>query len=452
MEENTSLYKTDYLLIAFFTLALGTVFHNPLTLLGVGFFLYIFVLVFREINYRIPVELMIVLLAGLQWVIAPALSYKMGIDHYKYHMYIPETEYMAFAVPAVALLYLGIRTVQRKRNENAIVKGLFQILPERIGINPWFPMGLVMTGLLFTFFYQRLPGSLQFVGFLISCVKYIGLIYFIFLRWKNGILIGIVLLLMTIYTSIRAGMFHDFFLWIMFIGLFIAQITKPPVWVKWLGVGTVFLILLIVQLVKSDYREILWAGKIQSGYVTTYTELVAENLENQELTGTSNLESTVIRFNQGWIISRVISHVPSIEPYANGETIREALKAAIAPRFINPEKKKAGGKENYERFTGYQLLRTSMGISLLGEGYVNYGKTGALIFIFLIGVFYSLMLRLVYYLAQFYPSLILWLPLLFLHAVKAETELVVVLNYLVKSFLLVMLLLWAMNKVLGIKL
>lgn len=452
MEENTSLHKADYLFIFFSTLALALVFHNPLTVLGFGFFLILFMQFFREMENRLPVELIIVLLAGLQWVVAPAISYKMGIDHYKYHMYIPETEYMALAVPAVLLLYLGIRLLQNKNNEKKVITELFRILPDRIHLNPYFPLGLVFIGLAFTYLFRQLPGPLQFVGYLLAGVKYIGLIYFIFLRWRNGVVIGILLLMLTIYTSIRAGMFHEFFLWIMFIGLYVSQVYKPSVLVKWVAVFLLILMLLVIQLVKMEYREILWTGKISTGYVTTYTELVMEKLENEELAGTSNIESTVIRLNQGWIVSRIISRVPSIVPFAGGETVRDAIRAAIAPRLVNPGKKTAGGKENYERFTGYTLTRTSMGISLLGEGYANFGKTGALVFIFLVGIFYSLMIRLVYRLTRSYPSLILWLPLLFLHTIKAETELIVVLNYLVKSFILVMLLLWGMNKVLGIKL
>ena len=434
------------------TIMLGLIFPHPITILGIGFFAWFFMFFFREINNRLPVDMVIVLIATLQWVVAPALSYRLGIDHYKFHMYIPETEYMALAVPAVFLFYLGIRIFQNKENEYAIVEEVFKKLPSLIQANPAFPVALVFIGLFFTYFERQFPASLQFVAYLFSGLKYIGLIYFIFLRWQNGIWLGLSLLILTIYTSLRAGMFHDFILWVIFTGLYVAQILKPNVLVKWIATGILIVLLLIIQLVKVEYREMLWAGKIKTGYITTYTDLVKENLEKQELAGTSNLQSMVIRLNQGWIISRIISRIPEVVPFAEGETIREAIKASIAPRLVNPEKKGAGGKENYERFTGYQLLRSSMGISLLGEGYANYGKTGALIFIFFMGVFYSLLLRLVYFLARSYPSLILWIPLLFLHAIKAETELIVILNYMVKSFLLVLLMLWGFSRILGLKL
>ena len=130
----------------------------------------------------------------------------------------------------------------------------------------------------------------------------------------------------------------------------------------------------------------------------------------------------------------------------------DALEATLLPRFIAPNKKMAGGKENYERFTGYELWTASMGISLLGEGYANFGVTGAWIFMFGCGLFFSLMLHLIIGAAKTRPSLILWLPLLFLQAIKAETELVVVMNYLVKATILVFLLFWGVRKFLGWKL
>lgn len=451
MNRSHSIQKNDYFFIIVMVLVLGLFFPHPVTILGIGFFAWFFMFFFREINNRLPVDMVIVLIATLQWVVAPAMSYRLGIDHYKYHMYIPETEYMSLAVPAVFLFYLGIRLFQNKEREYAIVEEAFRKLPAHIAANPGFPMALIVAGLFFTWFGRMLSGSLQFVGYLLSGLKYIGLIYFIFLRWKNGVWLGLFILALTIYTSLRAGMFHEFLLWLIFVSLYIANILKPNVLMKWAFTGGMLLLVLVIQLVKEEYRELLWAGQVQSGYVSTYTDLVMENLENQELAGSSNIESTVIRLNQGWIISRILSRVPDIEPFAEGETVREALKASVAPRIVNPEKKGAGGKENYERFTGYKLHRTSMGISLLGEGYANYGKGGALVFIFLMGAFYSLMLRIVYSLARSYPSLILWVPLLFLHTIKAETELIVVLNYMAKSFVLVLLMLWGLNKVFNIR-
>jgi hypothetical protein len=125
------------------------------------------------------------------------------------------------------------------------------------------------------------------------------------------------------------------------------------------------------------------------------------------------------------------------------------VKAAVLPRLLAPGKAAAGGQLNFERFTGFPLVGTSMGLSLLGEGYANYGVTGACLFLFLVGLVYSGALQLLFLIARRQPTVILWIPLIFLHVVKAESELLVTLNHLVKASVFVALFLWGGRLLLG---
>ena len=61
----------------------------------------------------------------------------------------------------------------------------------------------------------------------------------------------------------------------------------------------------------------------------------------------------------------------------------------------------------------------------------------------------SLSLRYLLALSYKYPTVILWIPLMFLQVVKAETELVVVLNHGVKSAFLLFLFYFGIKKILG---
>ncbi len=129
--------------------------------------------------------------------------------------------------------------------------------------------------------------------------------------------------------------------------------------------------------------------------------------------------------------------VPARVPHANGETIVTAIKASLLPRVLYPDKPRAGGKQNYEKYTGYVLQPgTSMGISLLGEAYINFG----------------FVIQRILLLARVYPSIWLWFPLILFHFIKAETELLVQLNFLVKSVLMVYLFIWANKHFLKLKL
>ena len=154
-----------------------------------------------------------------------------------------------------------------------------------------------------------------------------------------------------------------------------------------------------------------------------------------------------VRLNQGWIISAIIRNVPLREPYADGETIVEAFRASLIPRFLDPAKKMAGGQENFERFTGLPLAEnTSMGTSIIGEAYANFGKQGMWIFMFLWGLFMSWGYgRLIKY-GNVHPIIHVFIPLIFLQVIKAETETYVVLNAFVKAIILVFLFLWGARR------
>ena len=93
-----------------------------------------------------------------------------------------------------------------------------------------------------------------------------------------------------------------------------------------------------------------------------------------------------------------------------------------------------------------------MGISLLGEAYVNFGVRGAWVFMFVFGLISSFVIRQFFLLASTYPTIWLWFPLILLHFVKAETELLVQLNFIVKSIIMVYAFVWANKHFLRLKL
>ena len=171
------------------------------------------------------------------------------------------------------------------------------------------------------------------------------------------------------------------------------------------------------------------------------------------MVNSSNVERFIVRINQGWIISSIMDMVPKWVPHADGETVLVAVKASLLPRFLYPDKPRAGGKENYEKYSGFELQRsTSMGISLLGEGYINFGVRGAWVFMFIFGLISSFIIQQFFLLASKYPTIWLWFPLILLHFVKAETELLVQLNFIVKSVIMVYAFVWANKYFLRMKL
>lgn len=209
----------------------------------------------------------------------------------------------------------------------------------------------------------------------------------------------------------------------------------------------------LVQSLKFYFRQEIASYDGTIDRAGLFTEMVTSEIQSGEKTmSASNFDAAIDRINQGWIVARIMRYTPSYEPFAKGETILEGIEASLVPRFLSPDKPMAGGRDNFERFTGKKLSETtSMGLSPLGEAYANFGITGGIIFMFLLGLFYNVYLMVINRLSVKYPSLILWLPLLFLQVVKAETDFVVVLNHLVKASMVVAFIIFIFRRFMAIK-
>ncbi len=114
------------------------------------------------------------------------------------------------------------------------------------------------------------------------------------------------------------------------------------------------------------------------------------------------------------------------------------LKGVILPRVLFPEKKIAGDHSKFEHFTGHILHNnTSMTVGVLGDYYLNFGYTGALVGLFIFGAVAS---RAVYWFTKKYvvshPINIIWIPVLFGYMVRANNDFYTVINSMFKGFLI----------------
>jgi hypothetical protein len=157
--------------------------------------------------------------------------------------------------------------------------------------------------------------------------------------------------------------------------------------------------------------------------------------------------------NQGWIISAIMDHTPQNQPYANGETVLESIGATIVPRFLVADKKLANGRDNFMKYTGLYIGETtSMAMSVLGEAYANFGVFGGIIFMGLWGLFLSFVWGFLSKKIVRNNIIYFFIPIIFFQVIKAETELLTVLNHLIKSMILVFVFLWFYQSVLKLSL
>lgn len=439
----------SWLLTPLAALFLWTFWEIPAwSALGLCISAYYTYMVVQKMGDTIPVIDLMVALASLQWIVGPFIDYHNELTHFKYKMYVDEVTYMGYVVPAIIAFRIGTLFFRHEINLDEIGNRVKVLLDDKPGL-PYLLIGIGLTAPLFS---NLIPPALRFVFFLLANLKYIGIIYLLFSIGAQRWLIFSLVLLSTSVASIASGMFHDLLLWSMLTFTFVARELKLSLSAK-IAIASVGMFLAItIQSVKHEYRELTW----RTGYQGNRTALFIGLSVNQWRTGgivtpVSDQEINV-RLNQGWIISSIMNHMPEKEPHAGGSTIREALYASFVPRLLDPNKKIAGGQENFRKFTGQQLSEgTSMGISLAGEGFANYGRWGGILFMFVWGIFISWFWRKLEDWSNIFPTLLIWSPILFLQVVKAETELVVVLNHLIKASVLVFGVLWGIKRYMGIR-
>ncbi|MGH9967617.1 MAG: hypothetical protein ACREBG_07255 [Pyrinomonadaceae bacterium] len=109
--------------------------------------------------------------------------------------------------------------------------------------------------------------------------------------------------------------------------------------------------------------------------------------------GTRNLtESTsdaASRADQIHNFAHIYSLTPSVLPYQNGNTY-SYLAIAWIPRLIWPQKPQANAANNYyavayEISTEEGIQHSSFGVSLIGEGYINFGAAGVFLAMIVLG-------------------------------------------------------------------
>ena len=406
--------------------------------LGVSMLLIVSRRLYRKIDHAITMLELAALIMVMQCVIGPLLMYQSDFDHHRYMMYVHSSTYFQYVIPAVAAfimaLFYPIKGMRDFRLDISKGKDL-----QNLG---FYLLGIGILGSLGAF----VPG-MQFFFYLAAQFKYVGAICLFIGGYRFRWIILLLVLFSSYLNSAEQGMFGELFFWGCFIVTFILLHFRQSHALKISLITGGALVLLTLQGVKAEYRE-----AIDEGRDTSLASLLNETFwslgsvyENEDFRHVS-----LTRLNQGWIISKVMRRVPEEEPFANGSTIKDAVYSSIVPRFFDQNKTTAGGRESFLRYTGlYIMSHTTMCIGLLGEAYVNYDVNGGIILMFILGVFFNRIFALFIGLGKYNSYFLLCLPLIFLQAVKPETDFVTVVNHLTKASLIVFMVYLALPNLLG---
>lgn len=397
-----------------------------LSLLGIITVIYVFLRFLNNLGKTIPIIELMLLIAGLQWIIGPVIEYNLQFNHYKYFMYVSESIYMTYVVPAYICFVLGAKLTNKKTEK-------FFMVFKSVIFNHKFAFVLIIMGLFSGLVIDFVPNSLRFLFHLISQLKFVGVIMLLFTEFRQKKVVLALSLIILLINAVLSAMFHTFILWSVFI--FMYWCFKFPM-KKWKIVITMVVglsIMSILQNVKSAYRAEVWQN-FNGNKIELFASLIYDSLMSNSATDTEALGEINVRLNQGWIISAIMNNFNSSRQYLRGETFLNSIESSLLPRFMNPNKSLANGQEYFIKMTGLTLgSNTSMGVSIIGESYGNFGIIGGIFFM----IFYGLLISFTYksFVKNSLSSVQLFfmLPIVFLPIIKAESDSLSIFNYLFKS-------------------
>jgi hypothetical protein len=387
----------------------------------------------------------IAVIACVQWLLAPMLAYDFELVSGRQRMYLDVDKYMLYMVPSTMLFIFISACVTPYMDLASIARSIRsqRLIAPRVIIAIW------LTSLFSGYLVSAAPAILAFVFYLWSQVQFVCLLYLLIIKERRGLFLMAVSFFALAVASAGAAMFHDFLLWGALTISFVAFRFRLGALSKSTILALCLFSVMILQSAKSDYRSEVWSGNRTASVGTLMSTLVSE-VSGDTLLNHEELAKLNSRMNQGWIISAIIENVPERIPHADGATIIAAVQDSLIPRALSG-KSAVDQSGKVEHFTGLEVRDgTSFGLSVPGEAWANFGF-GGILFMGVMGLFYGSLMRLCASAPFGLRTLPLWTPLIFLQAVKAETELLVVLNHQIKAIVFVLLMYFVVRRVLKLR-
>ncbi len=432
-------------------LYLGLIIFSRLLFPDLSWFSYIaimisvfqFLLLFYSFGSVIPVRYLLGSFMCLQMFVGPTLAYN-GLDKYQrgfLKMQIPEADYFMYVIPAVICFIIGLHIRAGMLEGEVVDQEKIRKFVER---NPKLPYIFIGVGFVSSLVASFFGSELGFVFTLLAGFKFIGTFLIIMGSQQLKPVFLILVYGSVIASSLGNAMFHDLLTWLILLGAVFALKYKPRVQVKGLFAFGFILLALMIQLIKGDYREATWKGGEEGG-LETLQKTVEASQEKNTFINEEKLGASNVRINQGFIITNIMANIPAKVPFAKGEELMQVIEAAVLPRIIAPNKLNAGDREFFMKWSGMRIAKgTSMGLSSVGDAYINFGMAGGAVFMLLYGMFFSEVLKAFKYFSRSIPVLILFTSLVFYYPIRPDCELQTILGHLIKSCFLifVMLQIW----------
>ena len=398
--------------------------------------LHQFLLFFYSIGYVIPIRYLAGSLMCLQMLLGPTLAYN-GLDAYQRDnlvMQIPQFDYFMYAIPGVICFIFGLHVTAGK------LKGEFineEKIQKYVSQNTNLPYYFIGIGFVSSVVAPYVGAELGFVFTLLGCFKYIGAFLIILGNRHLKPLFLVLVYGSIILTSLKGAMFHDLMTWLIFLGTVFAIKYKPAINIKAAFVFGFIMLAILIQQLKGNYRKAI-SGEGEKGGIEAFNNAVDQNENTGGIFSAKKLGESNIRINQGFIVTHIMQNIPAKVPFQNGSELWKILYSAIMPRILAPDKLNAGDRDIFIKYSGMYLFPgTSMGLSSMGDFYINFGIIGGIICMFFFGLLFSEVMNAFYKHSFRYPILLLFAPLVFYYPIRPDCELQTILGHLVKSCFLI---------------
>lgn len=397
---------------------------------GITIFLYL-MLMWKAKN-SFPILYLFIFTYFLQYVFSTYLIY----NEYKvlgYQMPIKQYDYFNYVVPALVSLVIGLAIFNKDIDIKKYVRQIDAVEASRLGYL------LLFISVFFDLFKILGLGAIDSIISFTTYLKYLAAFCFLFTRSVfNHLLIGVIYAYLG-GIVLRSGVFISFFIWASFLFFFVSLKYNLPFIVRVLFFVLFIPVLILIQSVKQEYREQVWNQQTEGG-LGLLSDLAEKRSakEDEPFSQSTGVLRTVGRLSQGWHLGLTLRHVPKREPIANGKEMLSDIAASIMPRILFSKKKSVNSRDKFKQYTGHNLRdNTSMSIGVLGDFYINFGRTGSFIMLFIFGAFIAWILRL--FTQRFVltdPLNIIWIPFMLSYLIRANNDFYIFFNCLVKGFLI----------------
>jgi hypothetical protein len=386
----------------------------------------------------------------IQCLLSPAISYRY-YNEYWFRMMIPEETYFAYVLPAVLALLVGLNA-PFFRNKYNMKQKLVELKDRKSELERQ-GLGLIVVGYAI-YLLSNSMGGLGFIAVALSLVRFVGFFYLWFSESKYTKLAFVVIFIPYFAQVIGGGVFIDMIV-ITFFLLTLFMMKRR--FSKALLVSCMLLLfffIFLLQAVKRDYRVITWKEKGGQQYANkSNTSILAELMLDKAM----NLDGETIqlafatfnqRLNQGFILASELKALPARRPFVNGEYFVKEFLGVLLPRAFYPDKPEVGDHDKFNYCVTWKLHKlVSMNIGIVGDGYLNFGPFGGVLFCFFFGFFLNYVIYFLINHGKMRPEFILWIPVILFYAMRiAGNDFYIITNWIVKVGAMVFAFFYIMRK------